>query len=101
MKRSAGLKRTPIRRVSRKRAAAQGAYARAKAEAFEAAEGLCQARIPDVCTGAAQDLHHVRPRGRGAPLVPEKAEDAAMLCRQCHSWAHANTRLARERGLLK
>ena len=90
------MKRTALARMSQKRRAALPAYAAAKA----ALPDRCEAKIAGVCTGYAEDAHHVHPRGRGGPLVPGEGGLRA-LCRACHSWAHTNPRLSRELGLLR
>ena len=90
------MKRTRLAPMSRKRRAALPAYAAAKA----VLPNRCEAKITGVCTGYAQDAHHIHARGRGGPLVPGEGGLKA-LCRECHSWAHANTRAARAKGLLR
>ena len=97
MKRSPLLRRTRLAPVSSKRAAAMPAYRAAKAALPE----RCEGQVEGVCTGTAQDAHHVKPRGRGGKLLPGEGQRLAGLCRKCHEWAHANTRQARELGLLK
>jgi len=90
------MKRTPLARRSRKRRAALPAYAAAKA----ALPDRCEAQIKGVCTGYAQDAHHVHARGRGGPLVPGEG-GLVSCCRSCHNWIHANSRVARNLNLLR
>ena len=101
MKRSA-LKRSPLKRVSTKRKSALADYMEARNLAFEAANGLCQARVPNVCTTYATDGAHLIPRGQGGALLPGvRGQVLQPQCRACHTYATANPRLAREMGWLK
>lgn len=96
------MKRTPLRRVSKKRRAALPAYTLARGEAFAAANGLCVAKIEGVCTTYATDPAHLIPRGQGGALLPGvRGQVLQPQCRACHSYATANPRLAREMGWLK
>ena len=100
MQRRTALKRTPLVKQSKKRKSEQYAYQKAKGELVEQAQGMCQARIPNICSTYATDMHHLRYRSRGASYVPAKGE-AILVCRADHDWIHANTREARAMGLLK
>src|SRR3990167_3991493 len=95
-----GLKRTPLKQQSKKRQSEQYAYRKAKGELVAAAQGMCQGRIPNICSTYATDMHHIRYRSRGASYVPGEGE-ARILCRFCHEFIHRNTRWAREQGFLK
>jgi hypothetical protein len=44
------------------------------------------------------DWHHILPRGRGGQDMPS---NLIRLCRECHSWVHANPLKAEEAGLLR
>ena len=90
------MKRTRLAPMSRKRRAALPAYAAAKA----VLPNRCEAKITGVCTGYAQDAHHIHARGRGGPLVPGEG-GLLSTCRNCHTAIHARPREARELGLLR
>lgn len=41
------------------------------------------------CHGLAVDVHEIKPRGRGGPIVPSQGLDDADVvacCRPCHDW---------------
>ena len=90
------MKRTPLARMSKKRRAAMPSYRAAKATLPD----RCEAQLKGICTGYAQDAHHVHARGRGGPLVPGEG-GLLSTCRNCHTAIHARPREARELGLLR
>ena len=59
--------------------------------------GRCEGRVPGVCTGQAEHVHHIKLRSAGGDntLANLKA-----LCHPCHTWTHANPAKARAVGLL-
>lgn len=92
------MKRTPLRRVSKKRRAEAVIY-NAKGKGFMEANPLCNAcwkifgRLPYPST----DRHHAALRGPN--YLNEETWIA--VCRECHDWIHSNARAARVLGLLK
>ena len=84
------MKRTPLKRVSAKKAAWNRKYSLAK-----------QARIllRPCCARCghrrATQGHH--PKGQ----VGEKIMEFIVLCHGCHAWIHENPNSAREEGLLQ
>ena len=89
------LKRTPLRKVSRKQGAKLRLYY-AKRKAFLETHVMCEVgRV--CCTGRATDLHHAK--GRGPYLNDETTFIAC--CRNCHTWTHANPAIARYLGFLR
>ena len=94
------MRRTPIRRVSKKRRDALPAYALARGEAFAAADGLCVAKLVG-CTGGASEAHHWHARGRGGSFLPGETQKLIPLCASCHRFVTDNTRAARTLGLLR
>lgn len=56
---------------------------------------LCEAKIPNLCTTVAQDIHHKARRGRWltayTPLF-------MAVCRACHTWVENNKEEAEEKG---
>lgn len=59
--------------------------------------GRCEGRVPGVCTGRAEHVHHVKLRGQGGG---NELGNLRHLCNACHRWVHANIKKARARGLL-
>lgn len=86
------MKRTPLRRVSKKHAAALKTYSKLRKEYLREHPGC------EVCTkNAATDIHHKE--GRGPNL--NRADTWLAVCRPCHHEIHTRPSKARERGLLK
>lgn len=88
------LRRTPLRRVSKKRQQALSVYRKLKAAHLHA-NPVCQA---EGCRRMATDIHHRLPLGRGGQL-----NDTSIfmgLCRQCHNACHHNPKWAEEKGYL-
>jgi 5-methylcytosine-specific restriction endonuclease McrA len=52
--------------------------------------------FPD-CDKEAEDLHHVKPKGRGGS---DELANIKPLCRRHHRWVHENPNKANEMGLL-
>lgn len=91
------LKRTPLRKVSKKQAAQMRKYYGVR-RAFLIANPACQI-CP--CRGMkpapATEVHHQR--GRSGSLLCDTRGFIAS-CRSCREWPHENTAVARELGLL-
>lgn len=70
---------------------------RAKATVRERSGGVCEIRVPSVCTHRAVHVHHCL---RGNPRVhdPEAMLDT---CFECHEHVHRETAEAYERGWLR
>ena len=81
LRRSSGpTRRTPLRRVSAKRSAAN--RTRRALLAMEFASGAsCEARLPG-CTGVATDGHEVKTRARGGSILSRA--NIVLICRTCH-----------------
>lgn len=82
---------TPLERTSRlrssgpikaKRRAASDAELHARLLVTARSRGLCELRLPTVCTGRATDWSHRIARGRGGRWT---ASDGLAACRSCHS----------------
>lgn len=67
--------------------------------AFMLSHPICQARIEDVCTGAASDMHEPLTRARGGSISDES--NALALCHHCHMWIHNHPAKSLEMGWLK
>jgi hypothetical protein len=91
LKRSGTLKRTPLRRVSKKRAKQNREYSRLREE-FLKTKPIC-----DCCGGRATEIHHKR--GRFQKRLLEQ-DYFAPLCHACHMKAHANPKWAYSVGLM-
>jgi len=94
------LKRTQLKRVSKKMAKAYETY-RQRRKDFLAEHPFCEVEIvvPGVlsCMGASCDVHHINKRG---PYLNDTSTWLA-VCRECHTFIHNNPKIARELGLLK
>ena len=59
----------------------------------------CEAGLPGVCTGRAQEFHHRQ--SRSATRDPHKVVNGAALCSACHHYiTHVSPKVGRERGLI-
>ncbi len=93
------MKRTPLRRVSKKRAKELVIYRSLKKYILSQrpyCEMISQSGIPS-CLNYATQIHHSH--GRGKLLNEVKFWWA--LCTECHAWIHDHAREARAKGLLK
>jgi hypothetical protein len=88
------MKRTPLRKVSKKRAIQNRAYMKIRKQFLEDAP-FCE--VPD-CYGFSREIHHSNHR-EGVKLLDRKYFVA--VCRNCHRKIHDNPKWAREKGLLK
>jgi 5-methylcytosine-specific restriction endonuclease McrA len=91
--------RKPMRRQSARKRAERGPRARCVAAVRARSGGLCEGRVPGVCTGTATDVHEVVSRARGGSVTD--MANCVHLCRDCHSWAHNHPAIAATLGLLK
>ena len=105
MKRTPLKRKTPLRRVSPKRAPINRARATFVKEQLTARE-LCEAGAKihfaghgHRCSGLAVDLHEPLTRARGGDVL-DPANTIA-VCRGCHDWIHANPAAATPLGLLR
>lgn len=89
------MKRTALRRVSKKRALQLRAYAIMR-PIFLANHPFCEA--DPTCLGRSVEIHHIR--GRSGDLLTDERYLIA-ICRSCHDWIHSHPNEARKRGLLK
>lgn len=96
MARKAGLKRTPLRKVSSARAIANRVYGD-KRRVFMLANPMCQVRTAH-CSIHATDVHHRL--GREGKNFLDVSTFLA-TCRECHTWIHQHPNQARELGLLR
>lgn len=93
MKRTAIVRRTRIKQVSRKQRARLAEYG-PRAAQFKRDNPTC-----NICsTDKTSDVHHVRGR-TGEWLMDERFW--LPVCRRCHSWIHENPGDARKKGYLK
>lgn len=93
------LKRTPIRRVSKKRAKENRLYYQLR-RTFLGVNPTCQANLPEekvFCTHYSTDVHHVLRRGKYLN-VPSTW---LAVCRNCHEYLHQHPSMARTLNLLK
>ena len=87
------IRRTPIRKVSTRRAAQLRVYSKKRIEF------LFTHRRCEVCgNSGATDIHHKQ--GRVGEML-NREEHWLALCRPCHHHIHHNPKWARETGYLK
>lgn len=95
MKRTKLLRKIPLRRVSKRRAAESSQYSKLRREF------LTNAKVCSVCPPGsyswASDVHHKFKRGK---YFLDTSTWIA-VCRSCHEKIHANPKWAREQGFLK
>lgn len=87
------MKRTPLRKVSKKRQALLVTYRRLKKD-YITENNVCECCADSL----ACDIHHKLPVGRGGKLCDTTIFMA--VCRQCHDWIHTNPKEAKEKGYL-
>ena len=99
------MKRTPLRRISKKRAKVQRQRARMVSEELAKRE-LCEAGSiiylhgkQARCAGLAVELHEPLTRARGGSILDP--DNTVAICRNCHRWIHDHPEAATELGLLK
>ena len=50
---------------------------------------ICEATIPEICSGVPSDVHEIKTRGRGGNYWDDE-ENMLVLCRPCHSFITTN-----------
>lgn len=48
------------------------------------------------CGKKAVDIHHIEPKGIGGSKTKNYIENLIALCRECHIYAHSNTKIKEE-----
>jgi 5-methylcytosine-specific restriction endonuclease McrA len=91
--------RKPMRRQSARKRAERGPRARCVAAVRARSGGLCEGRVPGVCTGTATDVHEVVSRARGGSVTD--MANCVHLCSQCHRHVHTHPLESYANGLLK
>lgn len=92
------MKRSPLRRVSVKRAASLRELAKARTVVIERAHGRCEASFSPHCAGVGHHAHHVLRRSQGGPNTPE---NLLWTCAACHGLIHAEPERAMRAGYLR
>lgn len=87
---------TPIPKAGTRRG--RSLYKQSQRIVMERSQGRCEAAIEGVCTGRANQTHHIRRRSQGGSDLPENllAVDDA-----CHQRIHERPLWANEMGFLK
>src|ERR1043166_6735729 len=89
------MKRSPIRKVSKKRKSELALYAK-KREKYLLDQPWCEIGAPG-CRRKSVEIHHSNHR-EGKRLLDKKFWWAA--CRHCHDFCHQNPGIARQKGWL-
>jgi len=103
------MKRTPLRRKSKRREAEDEVRREVLAALVEERGSGCEAGVLRIakgdgggsiliCTGTAVDGHEVLTRGRGGSATDPA--NILLVCRECHTWIHDNPQAAEAHGLL-
>jgi 5-methylcytosine-specific restriction endonuclease McrA len=88
------LKRTPLRRQSRRHRAGQRAWSRVTAQRIAECGGRCQVAGPG-CSGKASEGHHRLARSQGGK---HEAGNCLPVCHGCHRTIHARPAWAKANG---
>lgn len=80
------MKLTPVRTVSKKRAALNRKRVKFVSEVL-AEVPFCEARL-EGCTGRSIDVHEILTRAHGGSIIDR--ENVAALCRRCHGFITVN-----------
>lgn len=89
------MRRTRIRQVSKRRRQRDAVYQQRRREAFDRAEGRCEAWASPGCRGRGELTHHLAGRG-GAD--PHAVEGLLVVCDPCHRHIHAHPAESYEQG---
>ncbi len=90
------VKRSPLKRRSRKEDARLRRYQKARAAVAERSGFQCEARTPK-CEGRLHQVHHRK--GRDGELI-DNLDLLLGVCVWCHSYIHENPAISYERGWL-
>ena len=90
------LRRTPIRRVSRKQAARQRQLSQTIRRLIGERGNACELRLP-CCTGRVEGSHHLRKRSQGRD---DSAENLKLSCDACNSWVEDHPTAAWRAGFV-
>ena len=94
---TAKQKRIPPRSLKRSKQEAE--YSQ-KRKIYLDKHPMCEAHIPNVCTGKATEVHHkYSGKDRDSFFIDDTTWMA--ICRQCHTWIHNNSKKARDMDYLK
>ena len=99
-RRKAPLKRSPMAprdNLLRRKPAKQSIPKRVRIEVATRSLGFCEARVPGVCTGNGEHLHHVVLRSRGGRHL---ASNLLHVCNADHRWIHHHPAEATRLGLM-
>jgi 5-methylcytosine-specific restriction protein A len=92
------MRRSPLRRVSKKRAAANRVLAKAALLVRARSLGACEAAFSAYCTSRGTQAHHVVRRSQGGQDTPQ---NLLWVCTPCHTAIHAQPEAARAAKLLR
>ena len=97
---SLSVKRTPLRRRSKKREQQDREYA-AWRKGYLARNPHCMAKWAPDCWGRASEVNHIIKRSQGAPAVPRSESDVMSICRPCHARIDLYPQEAKDRGFIR
>lgn len=94
IQRKTELKRVPF--VNRRRK--PDIPAKTRKAVHERSGGMCEMKVPIICTGRATEIDHIKNRSQGAGHSLDELQAA---CGPCHRWKTANPNAAHELGIYK
>jgi hypothetical protein len=93
------MKRTRLKRQSKKKRAENKVRRALREELIEERGHQCQVKVPEACAGLFSDMHEILTRGRGGD--PLDKENILLVCRPCHEIITKNTKWAEHHGFVR
>ncbi len=92
------MERKPLKNTSATRAARLSERKR-MVERLADERVICEATIPEICSGVPSDIHEIKTRGRGGNYWNDQ-ENVLALCRPCHSFITTNPKWSLANGFV-
>ena len=89
------LRRTPIKKVSKKAAQRRREWKATFATAMKLSNHRCIIQVEGICLGYATQGHHRKARSQGGK---NELANCVPACAACHRHVHANPKWAKEHG---
>lgn len=93
------MRRTKLVAVSPKRRKIMPARKDCRETVLRRSGGRCEARLPEVCSGAAEQVHELLARSQGGSITDPN--NCLVCCAACHSWVTRHMNQARALRLAK
>lgn len=92
------MKKSPLKKRSRKKAKSDRELAKLKKQLMKECDGVCELRIPGICTWYAVDPHHLKLQSQGGEHT---RENVRMCCRLCHEYCQTHVEESLVNGWMK